>query len=100
VNCLMPSNCAYGEGGRRAPKNWSAFQIRSSWAHFLRRRRFVCLEKSISCVFSTCLNIPTPPASTISLLLFAINRLQQLKVPLRSRLVPLAFWYWRRGEMV
>jgi len=42
------------------------FQLRSSWTQFLIRERFVRLEKSISYVFSTRMNIPTPPASTIS----------------------------------
>jgi hypothetical protein len=42
-----------------------AFQIRSSQAQFLTRERFWRVEKSITCVFSTKLNIPTPPASTI-----------------------------------
>jgi hypothetical protein len=41
------------------------FQIRSSWPQFYGLLRFERLEKSISCVFSAILNIPTPPASTI-----------------------------------
>jgi len=45
-----------------APK--SVFQIRSSWAQFLILERLVRLEKSISCVFSTSVNIPIPPAGT------------------------------------
>jgi hypothetical protein len=46
-----------------------AFQIRSSSAQFCRFLRFGRLNKSISCVFSISLNIPTPPASTKSYLL-------------------------------
>jgi hypothetical protein len=42
-----------------------AFQIRSSWAQFLRFSIFELLDFSITYVFSTSLNIPTPPASTI-----------------------------------
>src|SRR5260370_40396422 len=52
------------EIGQRAEK--SAFQIRSSQPQSCRFLRFWRLKKSISCVFSTSLNIPTPPASTIS----------------------------------
>jgi hypothetical protein len=44
----------------------AAFQIRSRWAQFLMRERFWRVEKSITYVFSISLNIPTPPASTIS----------------------------------
>src|SRR5215472_9430700 len=44
----------------------SAFQIRSSCAQFLRLWRFERLAISITCLFSIPLNIPTPPASTIS----------------------------------
>src|SRR6266403_1693687 len=43
-----------------------AFQIRSSWAQFRGIVRFRRVEKSITYVFSIRLNIPTPPASTIS----------------------------------
>ena len=39
----------------------AAFQIRSSWAQFCRILRFWRVEKSITYVFSTSLNIPTPP---------------------------------------
>jgi hypothetical protein len=49
------------------------FQIRSSWTQFLMRERFVRLEKSISYVFSTRVNIPTPPASTNIMVIFAIS---------------------------
>src|SRR6266849_1659637 len=52
------------EIGQRAEK--SAFQIRSSQPQFSLFLRFWRLEKSISCVFSIPLNIPTAPASTIS----------------------------------
>ena len=43
----------------------TAFQIRSSWPQFRGIVRFWRAEFSISCVFSTGLNISTPPASTI-----------------------------------
>jgi hypothetical protein len=45
----------------------SVFQIRSSWAQFLMRQRFVRLEKSITCVFSISLKVPIPPAGTTDL---------------------------------
>jgi hypothetical protein len=51
------------EIGERAEK--SAFQIRSSWGQFWRFPRFGRLEKSISCMFSTPVNIPIPSAGTI-----------------------------------
>jgi hypothetical protein len=44
---------------------YSAFQIRSSWAQFLRFSIFVRVNFSVTCVLSIPLNIPTPPASTI-----------------------------------
>jgi hypothetical protein len=37
--------------------------MRSSWTQFYRVLRFWRLEKSVSCVFSIPLDIPTPPAS-------------------------------------
>lgn len=37
------------------------FQIRSSWAQFCSIARFERVEFSITSVFSTTLNIPTPP---------------------------------------
>src|SRR5258708_6178765 len=49
------------EIGQRAEK--SAFQIRSSQPQFSLFLRFWRLETSISFVFSTTMNIPTPPAS-------------------------------------
>ena len=42
-----------------------AFQIRSSWAQFLVQQRFLLLDFSITCVFSTAVNIPIPSADTI-----------------------------------
>jgi hypothetical protein len=50
-----------------------AFQIRSSSRHFCRFLRFARLEKSISCVFSMPLNIPTPPASTLITTLLSMD---------------------------
>jgi hypothetical protein len=41
-----------------------AFQIRSSWAQFLMQQRFERVEKPVTYMFSSSLNIPTPPAST------------------------------------
>jgi hypothetical protein len=41
-----------------------AFQIRSSWAQFLLFSIFERLDFSTTYVFSTTVNIPTPPAST------------------------------------
>jgi len=41
------------------------FQIRSSWAQFLLRQRFLLLDFSITYVFSMRMNIPIPPAGTI-----------------------------------
>jgi hypothetical protein len=52
------------EIGDQAQK--AAFQIRSSWAQFHGIVRFWRVAKSITYVFSTSMNIPTPPASTIS----------------------------------
>jgi hypothetical protein len=39
------------------------FQLCSSWARFLRSERFVRLDYSISCLFSTSTDISTPPAA-------------------------------------
>ena len=50
---------------RHTKSGLAAFQIRSSWAQFCRFKRFWRLEKSITCVFSIALNIPTPPASKV-----------------------------------
>ena len=50
--------------GRRTEN--PAFQIRSSWAQFDSFLRFWRLEKSISYVFSTPVNIPTPPPPPLS----------------------------------
>src|SRR5258708_12519201 len=62
------------EIGEQAKK--SAFQIRSSWAQFLRFSIFERVDFSITYVFSIPLNIPTPPASTFWP--FKINTLRSI----------------------
>lgn len=49
------------------------FQIRSSWARFLILERFVLLGFSITYVFSTRLDIPTPPASKLVHYLISVH---------------------------
>jgi hypothetical protein len=44
----------------RKPRN-TVFQIRSSWAQFVMQERFQRVPKSMTCIFSMSLNIPTPP---------------------------------------
>lgn len=50
-----------------------AFQLRSSWAQFRRVLRFWRVAKSITYVFSTPLNVPTPPASKLLAILQSID---------------------------
>ena len=62
---LLTAGCGSAPKILAAQERKAVFQIRSSWAQFCRFLRFWRVEKSISCVFSTAMNIPTPPASKI-----------------------------------
>jgi hypothetical protein len=72
-----------------------AFQIRSSWAQFLLQQRFLLLDFSITCVFSTAVNIPIPPAGTIYIIHRVIKSARQC--PPRESWVHAI--YWAIGEL-
>jgi hypothetical protein len=73
-----------------------AFQIRSSWAQFLRFLRFWRLARSISCVFSIPRSIPTPPPPPSQCL--CNQQITAILGGLRSRNASLPSQYWRRGN--